>query len=389
MRMAYFDCWSGISGDMTLAALIDAGADEQKIAAGIASLGGAEISLRTTAVKKCGFRALQLVLQCPEEHAHRHLHHIEAMIDQATAVSDRAKKLAVDIFRQLAVAEAKVHNSTLEKVHFHEVGAMDSIADIVGTSIAIDDLGIEAVESSPVPTGSGFIEIAHGRVPVPAPATAELLQGIPIAQSPVVAELTTPTGAAIIRTLARAFGSFPAMTPHVVGYGAGQKDFAEQANVLRVVVGEAAESAVASGWEFDRVVVLQTNVDNTTAEDLSTTCELLLRAGALDVWQTPCTMKKGRLGVQISVLCAEAQLHQLETVLFNQTGTIGLRLQRLERHKLPRREANRDTKLGPVRGKEVLLPDGQWRFSVEHDELRDLAKANNLPLQSVRRMLES
>ncbi|WP_153557555.1 nickel pincer cofactor biosynthesis protein LarC [Roseimaritima sediminicola] len=390
MRVAYFDCLSGISGDMTLGALIDAGASLERIVQGVRSLGLGELSITTEDVRKAGFRAVQVTITHPPEHAHRHLHHIEAMIDQADAISEGAKRRARDIFAALAAAEAKVHGTSIQKVHFHEVGAIDSIADIVGSAIALDDLEIAAVEASAVPTGTGFIQIDHGRVSIPAPATAELLCDIPIAASEAPIELTTPTGAAILKATARRFGSVPAMTPRAVGYGAGQKDLEGQANVLRVLVGELAEADgdSPSPLEYDRVTVLETNIDNTPAEDIAAACEAVLEAGALDVIQTPCVMKKGRSGVQVSVLCPEGRACELERILFLATGTIGIRRYRAERHKLARRSVTRETELGPVVGKECRLPDGSWRFAVEYEEAKAVADRHRLSVHQVREIAQ-
>ncbi len=238
MKIAYFDCFSGISGDMTLGALIDLGVPLQAIQAGIASMGLTEVKISADVIKKAGFRAVQVKIEHPPEHAHRHLHHIEEMIDRGDAISPPAKQLAKTIFGLIGEAEAKMHNTTIRKVHFHEVGAIDSIADIVGAAIGFTHLGIEQFAASPIPTGCGSIEIAHGKVSIPAPATAELLCGIPIAASDITRELTTPTGAAIIKATCRSFGSMPAMTMQAVGYGSGTYDLPNQANLLRIVLGE-------------------------------------------------------------------------------------------------------------------------------------------------------
>ncbi len=206
-KIAYFDCLSGISGDMTLGALVDLGVEAAAIESAVRSMGLPELTIVSSEVKKCGFRAVSIAINHPPEHVHRHLHHIDEMIDRSTEIDAAAKETAHEIFRHVAVAEAKVHGTTLEKVHFHEVGAIDSIADIVGTAVALNSLGIQQIIASPVPTGTGSITIAHGRVSVPAPATAELLCGIPIAPSNIEAELTTPTGAAILKACARQFWS--------------------------------------------------------------------------------------------------------------------------------------------------------------------------------------
>src|SRR3954449_10274505 len=242
MRIAYLDCASGISGDMTLGALVDAGAELPAIQAGIDSLGLPSCRLVATEVKKRGFRAKQITVEYEPEHKHRHLHHITAMID-GSSLNARQKELATRIFRRLAEAEAKVHGSTIEKVHFHEVGAVDSIADIVGAAIGFDLLGIERIVCSPIPTGHGYVEIAHGRCSIPAPATAELLRGVPLASLDVEGELTTPTGGAIVAALANDFGPLPAMIVERIGYGAGQKDFPHP-NILRVLVGMVASATM-------------------------------------------------------------------------------------------------------------------------------------------------
>src|SRR3954452_21556589 len=273
MRIAYLDCASGISGDMTLGALVDAGADLAAIQSGIDSLGLPSCRLLRTEVKKQGFRATQITVEHEPEHKHRHLHHITAMIE-GSALSERAKTLAKRIFQKLAEAEAKVHGSTIEKVHFHEVGAVDSIADIVGAAIGFDLLGIERIICSPIPTGRGFVEIAHGRCSIPAPATGELLRDMPLASFDVEGELTTPTGAAIVAALVDDFGPLPAMTIERIGYGAGQKDFPHP-NILRVLIGMVAEAttpsailATAHQPITESIVILETNLDNTTGESI-------------------------------------------------------------------------------------------------------------------------
>lgn len=373
----HFDCLSGISGDMTLGALIDLGVDPDLIRTGLASLNVAELKLHVDDVKKCGFRATYIRVEHPEQKAHRHLHHIEAMIEAADAISEGAKTLARRIFQCIGEAEAKVHGCSLQKVHFHEVGAVDSIADIVGVSIAIDALGIDSVTSSAIPTGTGSITIDHGRVAVPAPATAEILTGVPLAYCEIESELTTPTGAAIIKTLASSFGPPPPMTPHRVGYGAGTRDLPGQANVLRVTLGERHDAAADPGKvESDRVTLLETNIDDATAEQLADVSQRLLTAGALDVWQTPCVMKKGRLASVLSVLCGGSKAAIMQNILFQHTSTIGIRRQILDRTKLSRRAVEVETAHGPAKGKVVTLPDGTERFSLEDDEAKRLATAS-------------
>lgn len=370
----HFDCISGISGDMTLAALIDVGAPVDVIRDGLASLNVADLNLHVDDVRKSGFHAKYIRVEHPEQHAHRHLHHIEAMISDASAITASAKSLALRIFRCIGEAEAKVHGCDLKKVHFHEVGALDSIADIVGVSIAVDSLGIEHVSSSPIPTGTGSIVIDHGRVAIPAPATAEILTGVPLAYSELEFELTTPTGAAIIRTLAGSFGPAPAMTTERVGYGAGTRDLPGQANVLRVTIGNLhCVGAGAGRIENDRVTMLETNIDDATAEQLADVAQRLLTGGALDVWQTPCVMKKGRLASVLSVLCSAADVDALQNLLFQHTSTIGIRRQVFDRAKLARRAVELETSHGSARGKVLTLPDGTQRFTLEDDDARRLA----------------
>ena len=273
MRVAYLDCASGISGDMTLGALVDAGADLAAIQAGIDSLGLPSVRLATSEVKKKGFRATQITVVHEPEHKHRHLHHITAMID-GSILTARQRELATRIFTRLAEAEAKVHGTTIQKVHFHEVGAVDSIADIVGSAIGWDLLGVERVIASPVPTGTGFVEIAHGRCSLPAPAVGELLRGVPLAESSVPFELTTPTGAAILAALAEGYGPVPAMTIERIGYGAGSRDLEEQANLLRLLVGTTSD-----GGGREQVTLLETNLDDISGELIGHAIARLWSAG--------------------------------------------------------------------------------------------------------------
>lgn len=377
MRIAYFDCSSGISGDMTLGALIDAGVDVEPLRAGIASLGLPDCRLEVETVKKAGFRATQIRVVAPPEHKHRHLHHILEML-RRSSLTEKQQTLAERIFTTLAEAEAKVHGSTLEKVHFHEVGAVDSIADIVGTAIGLDLLAAEQIISSPVPTGQGKIHIAHGEVTVPAPGTAELLRGIPLAQVPIEAELTTPTGAAILQTVVDRFGPLPEMTIDVIGYGAGTRDLVEQANVLRLFVGEAAASA-----EHDTVWVLQTNLDDVAAEMVGYCTEELLEAGALDVYTTAIQMKKNRPGVMLSVLCTEADCDRLEEVLFRETTTFGVRRYRSTRRKLARTLITVTTPWGTVEGKVGSRNGKPVTFAPEYEACAVIAREKKIPLRTV------
>lgn len=390
LRIAYFDCFSGISGDMVLGALVDLGVPIERVQAGVASLGLSEVEITSEVVKKNGFRAIQVRINHPPEHKHRHLHHIEAMIDAGDQLTPGAKELAKRIFSLIGIAEAKMHGTTIQKVHFHEVGAIDSIADIVGTAIGFDALGIERFESSPVPTGRGSVRIAHGLVSIPAPATAELLCGAEIAPCDIEHELTTPTGAAILKATVSRFGPWPAMRLEAIGCGAGTRDLSERANLLRIAIGEAegtsdlshANSAIPS--EADRVTVIETNVDDSTPEDLATCVTKLFVAGALDVYQIPCVMKKGRSGVQLTVICRPDDAPALEQVVLTQTTTIGLRRYAADRRKLIRREVVLQTSLGPIRVKAVKLDSGRERMMVEHEDAAAVADRSQVSLSEVR-----
>ena len=323
------------------------------------------------------FGATQITVEHQPEHVHRHLHHITDMID-ASRLTERQKDLAKRIFTRLGEAEAKVHGTTIRKVHFHEVGAVDSIADIVGAAVAWDLLGTDRIEASPVPTGRGTVTIAHGRVSVPAPATAELLAGIPIAESQVECELTTPTGAAILATLVDRFGPLPAMTIERIGYGAGQRDLAEQANVLRLFVGEAT-AAITS----DQVWVVETNLDDTSGELIGYCTTRLWDAGALDVYTTSIQMKKNRPGVMLSVLCQAEKIDKVEQILFRETGTLGVRRWPVSRHKLERRQHTVETEFGPIEGKLGWIAGQPPSFSPEFESCQRVATDKGVPLKAV------
>jgi hypothetical protein len=378
VRVAYFDCFSGISGDMTLGALIDAGVDVAAIRVAVESL-GLPAQLNVQRVKKSGFAATQVTVEAAAEHKHRHLHHILQIV-AAAQLSDRQRDLVHRVFRRLAEAEAAAHGSTIEKVHFHEVGAVDSIVDIVGSVVGLDLLGVDRFVSSAVPTGCGTVRGAHGTMPVPAPGTAALLKGVPLASSAIPFELTTPTGAAILTTVVSEFGPLPAMRIDAIGYGAGQRDLAEQPNLLRLFVGTVA--APAHG-DSDSVVRLETNLDDVPGEFIGYTIERLFDAGALDVFTTAIGMKKNRPGTLLSVLCVESAAAALEEILFRETGTLGVRRSTWQRRKLPRVEHRVETPFGPVLGKRGTLPDGSALFAPEFEDCRRVARERGVALRDV------
>lgn len=376
MRIGYFDCFSGISGDMTLGALVDAGADARAIQEAIASLGlPCELSFET--VRRGGFRATHAQVKAAEEHAHRFLHHIEGLIDNSR-LTPRQNELAKRIFLRLGEAEAAVHGIDLKRIHFHEVGAVDSIVDIVGAAVGLDLLGVDRFEASPVPPGRGSVKAAHGRMPLPAPGTAELLKGVPLADSAVEMELTTPTGAAILTTVVERFGPLPAMTIDTIGLGAGTRDLPEQANILRLFLGTVALPA-----EHDRIWVLETNLDDLPGEVVGYTTTQLLAAGARDAFVTPIYMKKNRPGVMVSVLCDEPQIPVMEEILFRETTTLGVRRYPVSRHKLKRAPTEVTTPFGPIRGKLGWIEGRPPTFSPEHDDCARVASAQGLPLREV------
>lgn len=382
MRLAYLDCAGGISGDMTLAALVDAGVELRRLNAAVESLGLPGCRLRAEQVSRCGFRATQVIVEHQPEHAHRHLGQILGMID-AGRLSAQQKDIARRIFTKLAEAEAKVHGVDIQKVHFHEVGAADSIADVVGAAVGWDLLGVDRIVASPVAVGSGSVKIAHGTCGVPAPATAELLRGVPLAESSVPFELTTPTGAAILAVLVDRFGPLPAMRIDRIGCGAGARDLQDQPNVLRLMVGRSADADAADADAVEQVWVLETNLDDISGEMIGYCTTRLWEAGALDVYTTAIGMKKNRPGVKLSVLCRAGQVEPIEAILFTETTTLGVRRWRVAREVLSRQPHSVHTPWGPVEGKVGWLDDDSPRFAAEFESCRRIAAEQNVPLREV------
>ena len=383
MQIAYFDCFSGISGDMTLAALIDAGADLAAIQTAIASMDLGAVRLSVTNTQRNGFRGKLLAIEQPREHAHRYLRDIHAHIRRGR-FSARAKDLAMRFFERIARAEAKVHGTTMDRVQFHEVGAIDSIVDMVGVAIAWDMLGIEKAYASAVPTGSGLIRIAHGTVSVPAPATAELLMGVPIAPTQIQMEMTTPTGAAILTELVSDFGPMPSMQVGRIGYGAGNKNIPDRPNLLRLLIGNALSSTTKPAQRnSDQVVVLECNLDDIPGEQIGFAIECLWKAGALDVFTSSIQMKKNRPGTLLTVLAKPQDRQSLEAILFQHTGTLGIRYRRQARTVLPRSTVEVPTPWGLVLGKVSKLPSGQEDFSPEYEDCARIAKTFGLRLSEV------
>lgn len=378
MNIAYFDCFCGAGGDMIVGSLVDAGASADVLREGLASLGLGGYTLSIESVNKQGFAATRFYVQLAKhvQQPHRHLKQITEILEDS-GLHRPAKEKATRIFARLAEAEAKVHGTTIEKVHFHEVGAVDAIMDVVGAVLAMDQLGVERVICSPIPTGSGTITCDHGVMPIPAPATAELLKGAPIAVCDEAGELITPTGAAILTTLAAEFGPLPPMTVDSIGYGAGTREGRRRPNLLRVLIGETTGNGDA-----DEIAVLETNLDDTSPEVVGHCMERLLTEGALDVYAVPIHMKKSRTGVVLTVLCDPGRAEAMQRLLFAETTTFGVRQHNAARVKMSRRHVTVNTPFGDIRVK-VGERNGVVTASPEFGDCRAAAQKHNVPLREV------
>ncbi len=371
MKIAHFDAFSGIAGDMTVAALIDAGAPADDLFAGLDSLAtGARFTVER--VKRHGIAGTKFNVEFEDQKTHRHLPHIVKMIE-ASALSEMVKANAIHVFEVLGAAEAQVHGVPIEKVHFHEVGAVDSICDIVGACYGLELLGIESVHCSPINTGSGTVEADHGTMPVPTPATALLLTGKPAYARGPETELTTPTGAALMTALAAGFGALPPMQLSAQGFGAGTKDFPQMANLLRVLIGETSGAA-----ESTTVSVLEANIDDCSPQVLGYAMERLFGAGALDVTLSPLVMKKQRPGSLLRVIATTETREDLVAIIFNETTTLGLRVYEAERRVQARVHETVETPFGPVRVKV-----GEYGASPEYEDCRELALKTGVPLKEI------
>ncbi len=383
MKIAYFDCINGAAGDMILGALIDAGVPVDALRDAIIALPIDGYTLSVEKVNKQGFSATRfsVALDRGADQPHRHLADVLRIIDESDLPAP-VRKRAASVFERLAAAEAAVHGTTVHHVHFHEVGAVDAIIDIVGTCWAVDHLGVTGFECSPLPVGGGTVKCDHGIMPVPAPATAELLKGVPIAASGDAHELTTPTGAAILTELTEQFGLIPAMTIAQIGTGAGSRDGLHRPNVLRVLIGEACEES-GGGEHSDRVTVLEANIDDTTPEVLGYTLERLLGAGALDAYCLPIHMKKSRSAVLLTVLASPDEVDTLEEVIFAETTTFGIRRHDVTRSKLARRVETIETSYGSIRVNVASRGGKRLTVSPEYDDSRQAAMAHGVPLKTV------
>ena len=380
MKLAYFDCFSGISGDMTLGALVDAGCSADLLRAELKSLQVPGWTLTTEKVWKNGMAATYVRVQTEDQQKHRSLTTILEILKNsqlALPVRERASR----IFQKLGEAEAHVHDAPLEKVHFHEVGAVDAIVDIVGSCIGFHALGIERFACSPLNIGGGTAKMAHGVLPVPAPATARLLQGAPTFSNGVQRELVTPTGAAIVATLSDSFGPQPPMTVSAIGYGAGTANLEGRPNVVRIMIGDSADKVSSVGDE--EISIIEANLDDMNPQIYGYVLEKALLAGALDVYTTALQMKKNRPGTLLTILCRPEDTDALMSIIFAETTTFGIRTHRAQRRALPREWVNVSTAYGSVRIKLSRSNGHILHVTPEYDDCRKLAVEKQVPLQQV------
>lgn len=383
-KVAYFDCFSGISGDMTLGVLVDLGLKPEVLKDELLKLNLDGYKISFNKVQKHSITGTKVDIELDNhDHHHEHNHHGRHLSDIIKLISESqlnqdVKDMAEKIFTRLGEAEAKVHNVDIEKIHFHEVGAVDSILDIVGSAIGINALGIDKIYSSPLPLGQGFVKSSHGVIPVPAPATVELLRGIPAKRTEISAELVTPTGAAIISTITDSFGPIPDMTIENIGYGAGTKDFTEQPNLLRVIIGTSKDV-----YESDVINVVETNIDDMSPQVYDLLMDKLFSIGALDVFLTPILMKKNRPAIKLTVLVESTKLQEACACILSETTTMGVRIYEANRKKLAREMTEIETEYGKVNVKLGKIGDEVIKIIPEYDNCKQLAEKNNVPIMKV------
>lgn len=376
-KIAYLDCFSGVSGDMLLGALVDAGLPEDVLRQELSRLGMAGYRLTVFQKACCHIKASRVQVDVISPQPSRHLADICALLSAST-LPDRIKKQAILVFEILARAEAKVHGLPIEEIHFHEVGAVDAIIDVVGTIIGLDYLNIERLTCSPLPMPQGWVSCAHGKLPLPAPAVCEILQGVPIYGVTLDQELVTPTGAALVKTLCHDFGPIPSMAMQQIGYGAGSRERRDALpNLLRLLLGESRLAA-----EAQEVEVIETHIDDWTPEGFPFLSERLLESGALDVALIPIQMKKGRPGFLLRVICAPELAFEIKRLILSESTAIGLRYHREERLTLPRSLGLVRTVLGDVRVKRVETPAGPVLYP-EYEDCRRLAREQAVPLREI------
>jgi pyridinium-3,5-bisthiocarboxylic acid mononucleotide nickel chelatase len=378
MTLAYFDCFSGISGDMTLGALVDAGVSIEALRSELAKLNLAGYTIASEKVTRSGLAATKVnVMLDQKKQPARHLSDIRTIIE-GSSLSPAIKQKSIAIFERLAEAEAAVHGTTPEKVHFHEVGAVDAIVDIVGSVIGLELLGVTRIIASPVNLGSGSVHTSHGKLPVPSPAAAELLKGVPVYSSAVSFELTTPTGAVILSTLCSSFGPLPQMKIDRIAHGAGGKDLPDQPNVLRLMVGEPVTT-----YEEDTSIVIETNIDDMNPQVYDHIIEKLMKQGAQDVYLIPIIMKKGRPAILLSVLTDRSRTDAILDTIFRETTSIGVRIQEVGRKKLSREIKEVETVYGKVRVKISKRGDEILTVTPEYEDCKKIADEKQVPLKMI------
>ncbi len=380
MKMLYFDCFAGASGDMMLGALVGAGVDAGALIEQLSRLGVAGFEVTFEGVDRCGIGAMRARVETEETHHQRGLSAILKIIE-TSQLSDGVKQRATRIFTRLAEAEARVHNLPIERIHFHEVGALDAIVDVVGACVGFELLGVERFVSSPLHVGQGMVEMAHGRFPVPPPAVAELLRGAPVYATDVTGELVTPTGAAIISTVCDSYGVLPAMRIAATGYGAGTREYEKFPNVLRVIVGETDDEGVSATDE--RLLMIETYLDDLSPQLVGHVMELALAQGALDCFVTPAQMKKNRPGVLVSILCRPADREQMHALLFAETTTLGVRTHEVARRALAREVVKVQPRFGEISLKVARVAGRVSNVMPEYEDCRTAALKANSPLREV------
>ena len=376
MKTAYIDCMFGVSGDMFLGALVSCGVPLNEIVKELEKLNIEGFELRESKISHSGIEATRIEVITEDQHDHRHLSQIKDIIE-SSELSERVKNNAMRIFTRLAGAEAKVHGTTPEKIHFHEVGALDAIVAVVGTCIGFEHLNVERIVSTPLYLGTGTVKCSHGLMPVPVPAVVELTKNIPVVRTTIDGEMTTPTGAAIITELSSSYGDLDNFTADITGYGAGARIRSELPNVLRITLGSTSQT-----FEEDRSVIIETNIDDMSPEIFGYISDRLFEAGAKDVYMIPIFMKKGRPGTLLSVLTDESCMNTVINILFSETTTIGVRINRVLRKKLTREERTVPTEYGNIRVK-VAFIDGSERVAPEFDDCARIAREKGVPILKV------
>ncbi|MBN1378508.1 MAG: nickel pincer cofactor biosynthesis protein LarC [Gammaproteobacteria bacterium] len=377
MKILHYDCFSGISGDMHLGAMIDIGVDKEYLLSELKKLNLTGYNIQILRDSKKGIQGSRVNIELTEKQTARDLKDIEKIIFDSR-LSDAVKQLSSKIFQKLAAAEAKIHGKSIHEIHFHEVGAVDAILDIVGSAICIDALHVEKILCSPVELGGGYISCEHGTLPVPAPATIALLKNVPIRTGKVAFETTTPTGAAILATIVDEFGKQFEFTPEKTGYGIGMRDL-EIPNVLRVTLGSQQTTSLAS----ETITVIECNIDDMNPEFYDYLIDKLMTIGAKDVYITPIYMKKTRPAAKLTVLCSEDTSDKMTELLLNETTTLGIRTYRADRAMLEREISVVETKYGKVKVKSARLGDKILKSKPEYEDCKRIANEMNVPLQAV------